>query len=207
MSRKNPFNKLWLLIIPVFTAAAGTVSRMLGGGIIELPDLVKEMIYGAIFALPFLIIGYAVHGDILMFWQQAAAVFGIMILTGNMGHGDFFYHWKELRDQTMTPVAIFLYERFIDKPVDRTDWRYDAIGMALVGMAATLPAGIGLMTIGYIWEGVIFGLSGVLKAWAYRDGLKKNYRGYATKGEWRRGLYAGFLIGVLIVWILWKELS
>ena len=162
---KSRFHKIWLFLIPVFTGLGGAISRMLGGGLIKLPDLVNEMLYAALFASSFLIIGWAVDGQVFEHWEQTLAVFICTILTGNMGHYDFFYDHDKTRDQTMTPVAMFIYKRMFGVPVDRRDWRYDAIGMALVGIAATLPAGIALMTIGYVWEGVLFGLSGALKAW------------------------------------------
>ena len=184
---------------------------MLGGGYTNWPKPVKRFLYAALFTSPFLLIGWAVDGQFLAYWITAVVVLITMTFTCNMGHYDFFYDHEDIRDQTMTPAAKFIYRHFINKRVDRTDWRYDAIGMALVGMAATVPVGAGLIAIGYVWEGILFGLSGVLKAWAYRDGLKapadNNGISFLTKGEWRRGIYAGFIIGCLLVWILWEELS
>lgn len=182
------------IVIPAYIYVCGAVSRMMGSDDIDVPRIVDKALFSLLMALPVLALS-------LDHWAIALGVFGGTIGFCNMGHLDFWYGVKENRDQTATPLAIFIYELFFGT-VDRQDWRYDAIGMAIVGAAATVPVGIGFIVAGHPIIGALLAVSGSLKAYAYRDGLSDDpavRAGFTEKGEWRRGWYDGFAVAVATI--------
>lgn len=200
---------LALPFVVAYILLTGMVSRMLGGGVINLPNLADRILFGVLAALPFPVLGFVLQGDALYQWWVPAGVLAVAAATCNMGHADFFYGWKGERDQRASPAVAWLFKKIFDDEVDRQDWRYDAIGMALVGLAATVPTGIGFIVAGHIGTGIVVALSGASKAYAYKDGLLTDpaaRRDFTTRGEWRRGWFAGaaFALGTAFV-VFWEK--
>lgn len=180
--------------------AMGAVSRLIGSG--SVPKLVGKLAFAVLATIPFPIISYLTLGSAFALWYVYTGVFVLTAILCNMGHADFFYTWKGIRDQFLSPVAAFIYKKLFGSPVDRTNWRYDAIGMTLVGMSATLPAAIGFAIYGQFIGALMCLIGGGLKSVAYGSGLAddvKTRANYTEDGEWRRGWFAGASIIIAAV--------
>ena len=127
-----------------------------------------------VFAAPYAIICYPVIG----WWCLVVLLLSTLgVLTG---HGNFMDlgTWKKDDDEDETL-------EFIIKPLKGRipEYWYDAIGLAVTGIAVSLPAGIVLMN-------PLIALSGALKAPAYMIGWKMFYGDAATeRGEWLTGFF------------------
>lgn len=113
--------------------------------------------------------------------------------TGHGGWMDLGTWPKERKDERL---------EFLIKPFKKymSEYWYDALGLGLTGLIVTLPAGIYVQIYGHPYEGLLLGLSGLLKTPGYMIGraLFNN----TESGEWISGGLRWFMAAIVAVFLV-----
>jgi len=133
----------------------------------------------ALFALPYVFIAYQVHWSYAVLTLVATT---LAVLTGHGGAIDMGKWEKERDDETL---------EFVVKPLRGkiSEFWYDFILMAWLGLAVTIPCGI-------VTLNPFIALSGALKAPAYAISHRLGFG--SDGGEWLTG---AFLYASLFFWL------
>lgn len=149
----------WFMLIPVFVIAAfigGWISRMCGGASPGLPWGLQQWLY----ALPYAVL----VAPVSLWWVLPAYLAAVMgKRTGHGGGMDLGTSTKARDPEKLEYLILPLHGRI-------PEYWYDALLLALTGLAVTLVPGIVLAAYGHIATGLIIAASGLLKAPAYMIG-------------------------------------
>jgi hypothetical protein len=195
-----------VLIVLSFAAFFAFLSAACGGnGPLPIRGRLAEVLYGAAYAVPLVLLGSYVEAAV-------AAIVGIAFKV--TGHGQYFDlgTWKKQSDrrQFVDPLVELF---FGPDPNWTTDgegnrWR-DFCGLTITGIGVGIGLGVGLLLTGHYIEALVIVLTAGLKGVAYLIGWalvgfesdKKNwwYPPTAT-GE----ILTGFFGGLGLAWVFWR---
>jgi len=192
--------------LSLFSFIGGYISRMTGGGGIDLPLGLEQWVY----TIPMVLLGgYVAFPELssLSYYYSVpivGAFWFISMLGKRLGHGQYM-DLGHFTGKVSTPEKIeFIVKRFFGKdpslngnPKGGSFWR-DFFGLSIVGLGPVLPLVILLLSYGLTLEGSLVALGGLLKAVAYIIGWEKPF---FKKQRWL-GLYEStaegeFLTGIL----------
>lgn len=171
---EQSFKPKHALIVTAMTAAGAALYRWRGHGS-KYKKYFPRPFNQIAFALPYALVAWAATSN----WWIAGAVLFVSTLGLVTGHGKFMdlgHTLRESEDETLEFSIKFLEGRI-------SNYWYDALGLAVTGLAVTVPAGIALAN-------PVLSLTGILKAPAYMIGRKWGPAGKETEvGEWLTGAF------------------
>lgn len=168
------------LIFSILTIYGGVVSRIHGGGIIELQKVWANLLWALPFAMTTLLI-YNVYFSLTGSIFSAIITLLVTMAFKGTGHGQYFTlghggarggslvsdYDADDKPEALDPIVEAIYgpETKENKPTR------DLIGLTIVGAAATLPCALYLLPVNGL-AAILVTLGGALKSVAYYIGWK-----------------------------------
>lgn len=153
------------LLALIIVLYGGLVSRIHGGGILDIPKIMANFLW----AFPFGIIVFLIYD--IYFDLTTSISYGIlctlvtMILKGT-GHGQYFnlgnYTIPNDKPEMLDPIV----EVLCGKETPDNKFGRDLVGLAVVGAAAVLPTVLLLLPVNFFLAVILF-IGGASKAAAY----------------------------------------
>lgn len=157
------------LIFSILTIYGGVVSRIHGGGIIELQKVWANLLWALPFAMTTLLI-YDVYFSLTGSIFSAIITLLVTMAFKGTGHGQYFTlgnYDADDKPEALDPIVEAIYgpETKENKPTR------DLIGLTIVGAAATLPCALYLLPVNGL-AAILVTFGGALKSVAYYIGWK-----------------------------------
>jgi hypothetical protein len=178
-------------IILGLTIIMSVVSRMCGGGVVNLPFGLDQHIY----AIPYALAGWFLGGV----WGAVVA-YSFAFLGKRTGHGQYMDlgTWnKEVEPERVDFIVRWFFGKdTFDNP------KRDFVGLCVTGGFVPLGLTLVAITTGNLVIALVALLGGLMKGISYLIGWKLPFGKPTETGEWLTGAFCGLTLGIVYVILL-----
>ncbi len=160
-----------------FMAFVGAIIYRIRGGLVPaMPRPIDQIL----FSLPYGAIAYKASGRKSWVFFLVLALTVVATATGHGQYMDLGAVTREVSPETLD----FIVQLFFGEDTYNNYWR-DAFGLAVTGLAVTLPASTALVAFNNYWQGAVLFLTGFSKPIAYMIGW--HFFDHTEAGEYITG--------------------